>query len=451
MFMSTAGKLASRKINQEYYRELLALCSINHGYSFSFVEHEHFRNLVQYLNPDAKPIVRNTLKATMLTLYEREKSLIKETLLSLPGNICLTSDMWTSATTRSYLSLTAHFIDKDWKMQSLVLNFLHFPPPHNGRTVPKVIFDLLREWGIEKKVFSITLDNVTYNDIAIKNLVSSLNVERRLPCGGNFFHIRCCAHVLNLIVQDGYKKVDAAALKLRDGIKYVDASEGRKLSFVEVATRAGCSTSKGLWLDCVTRWNSTHEMFERALTYREAFTSLAVEDKNFVWNLEHEEWVKVEKICDLMRPFSKITTLFSGSKYPTSNLFLPNVHEIELSLINHMKSSDPFISEMATAMKEKFNKYRGDSYNKVLAMAALLDPERRQPYLKFAYMKLDEPTHLEKTEEVVASLTELFNDYYKQEPVNVVQPNNAQPLGLDAPVEPGGLLGGTKIGSRPQL
>lgn len=104
----------------------------------------------------------------------------------------------------------------------------------------------------------------------------------------------------------------------------------------------------------------------------------------------------------------------------------------KLSLINHMQSSDPFISEMATAMKEKFNKYWGDSYNKVLAMAVLMDPTRSQPYLKFAYMKLDEPTHLAKIKEVVESLTELFNDYYKQEPVTVVQPSNVQPLGLDA-------------------
>ena len=45
--------------------------------------------------------------------------------------------------------------------------------------------------------------------------------------------MRCCAHVLNLIVQDGLKVAEVALQKIRDNIKYVRASESRKIVFTE--------------------------------------------------------------------------------------------------------------------------------------------------------------------------------------------------------------------------
>ena len=35
-----------------------------------------------------------------------------------------------------------------------------------------------------------------------------------LLCGDEHCHIRCCAHVLNLIVQDGLKEIDEAITKV---------------------------------------------------------------------------------------------------------------------------------------------------------------------------------------------------------------------------------------------
>jgi len=37
--------------------------------------------------------------------------------------------------------------------------------------------------------------------------------------------------------------------------------------------------------------------------------------------LLEEEWVEVEKSAMFFKPFCDITTLFSGSTYPTANLY----------------------------------------------------------------------------------------------------------------------------------
>jgi hypothetical protein len=87
---------------------------------------------------------------------------------------------------------------------------------------------MLQEWRIETKVFSITLDNASFNDVSIELLKHQLNINKTLICEGEFFHICCRAHILNLIVQDCLKEIDSTLQKIRDNMKYVRGSQLRK-------------------------------------------------------------------------------------------------------------------------------------------------------------------------------------------------------------------------------
>jgi hypothetical protein len=88
------------------------------------------------------------------------------------------------------------------------------PPPHNSASLAKKICSLLEEWGIDKNVFSITLDNASVNELCVVNLKPKLNMKKALPCDGDLFHMRCCAHILNLIVQDALKEIIGAIQKI---------------------------------------------------------------------------------------------------------------------------------------------------------------------------------------------------------------------------------------------
>lgn len=314
MMMDTEGKLISRKIDQEVFKEKLANLTFHHEYSFSFVEHKKFRELLTYLNPDVKHITRNTLKAKVLNVNGRERQIVAETLQNCHGRICLTSDMWTSNASQSYICLTAHFIDENWVLRSFVLNLRHFPPSHTAAAMNTFLLNLLREWGIQHKIYSITLDNASSCNKLQDLLRASLSREHPLPANGEYFHVRCGAHVLNLIVQDGLKLIDEAVVKLRKATNWVDASEGRILAFVDCAKRAGCLVKKGLSRDSLTRWNSTWDMIDRALIYKPAFLLLGEEDMNFTHKLTESEWFRTERIWKLLKPFSHITEVFFGKK-----------------------------------------------------------------------------------------------------------------------------------------
>ncbi|KAF7823715.1 zinc finger BED domain-containing protein RICESLEEPER 2-like [Senna tora] len=129
----------------------------------------------------------------------------------------------------------------------------------------------LREWGIDNKIFSITLDNASYNDVMVNSLKQRLSINRTLLCDGALFQVRCCSHILNLIVQAGMKVADETISK-------------------------------------VQHWGRRNVAF-----------------KNFV--LSKEEWEKVQILHRFLKVFYDVTCKFSGSKYPTSNLYFRGVRK----------------------------------------------------------------------------------------------------------------------------
>jgi hypothetical protein len=59
------------------------------------------------------------------------------------------------------------------------------------------IYRLLEELGIDRKIFSITLNNAFANNLCVVNLKPKLNMKKALSCEGELFHMRCCAHILD--------------------------------------------------------------------------------------------------------------------------------------------------------------------------------------------------------------------------------------------------------------
>jgi hypothetical protein len=145
-------------------------------------------------------------------------------------------------------------------------------PPHNGISLCEKTYNLLEEWGIETKVFSITLDNASSNDVCVGLLRNQLNIKKALVCEGEFFHFRCCAHILNLIVQDGLKEIDIALQKICDSVKYVRGSQMRKQNFLLSVNKMSLDSRNRLKQDVPTRWNSTYLMLETAIHYQSAFS-----------------------------------------------------------------------------------------------------------------------------------------------------------------------------------
>ncbi|XP_077222121.1 zinc finger BED domain-containing protein RICESLEEPER 2-like [Tasmannia lanceolata] len=224
----------------------------------------------------------NTIKLECMKVYETEKEKLKKNFKGV-GRISLTSDCWTSNQTIGYMCLTAHFVDSDWKLQRRIISFCDLEPPHFGVVISDAISACLTEWGIQDKVQSITLDNARNNDVAADQLKINFQSRNKLHYKGKIFHIRCCAHILNLMVQDGLKEIDSIIHKIRESVKYLKKSPSRLFKFGEIAIQLDVPTSKGLRIDVPTRWNSTYLMLDHAFTYKHVFSQYAARDANYKW------------------------------------------------------------------------------------------------------------------------------------------------------------------------
>ncbi|XP_058783620.1 zinc finger BED domain-containing protein RICESLEEPER 2-like [Vicia villosa] len=285
------------------------------------------------------------------------------------------------------------------------------PPPHTGFEMSKKVLEFLSDWGIEKKIFSLTLDNASANDVIQAHLKRQLVLQNWLLAKGEFFHVRCSTHVLNLIVQEGLKVLGDALEKIRGSVKYVKVSEGRMKKFKEyIELISGVETSAGLSYNVSTRWNSTDLMLQSALKYRRVFASLSFHDDNYNVFPSEEDWKRGDNICTFLLPFYKTTNLISGTFYPTSNLYFLQIWKIQCVLMASINDEDTFIRDMAERMMIKFEKYWSD-YSVVLALGAALDPRIKLTSLEYMYEKVVSLTSKLKTNEIKQKLYTLFEMY----------------------------------------
>ncbi|XP_062104275.1 zinc finger BED domain-containing protein RICESLEEPER 2-like [Humulus lupulus] len=154
-----------------------------------------------------------------------------------------------------------------------IINFIQVPS-HKGDLVGKELINCLNEWGISS-IFAVIVDNASSNDIARRKLKGHLlNKDNTIPLNGEMFHMRCSAHILNLIVTDGLKELNDAISSIQNAVRYVRSSPARLKRFKESCKDTNIESKALLCLDVVTRWNSTYLMLESAIKFKKAFENL---------------------------------------------------------------------------------------------------------------------------------------------------------------------------------
>ncbi|XP_045797614.1 zinc finger BED domain-containing protein DAYSLEEPER-like [Trifolium pratense] len=91
------------QFDNKAYRDSLARSIIRHDLPFSYVEYDAVLVTNKILNPDFVLICRNTAKTDCMSVFSSEKERLKSVLASIPGRVCLTSDVWTAVTTQVHI------------------------------------------------------------------------------------------------------------------------------------------------------------------------------------------------------------------------------------------------------------------------------------------------------------------------------------------------------------
>ncbi|XP_075633324.1 zinc finger BED domain-containing protein RICESLEEPER 2-like [Castanea sativa] len=147
----------------------------------------------------------------------------------------ITTDMWIlSNKKRGFMVNTVHFIDHTWTLQRWDLRFVYVSSPHTKDVLPNVLVDCFLEWNIDRKLSTITIDNCSTNDAMIRLLSRKLDTSS-LTLSGSMLNMRCVAHILNLIVQDGLSLIGDGIERIHDSVIYWTGSPKRRQKFDENA------------------------------------------------------------------------------------------------------------------------------------------------------------------------------------------------------------------------
>ena len=260
------------------------------------------------------------------------------------------------------------------------------------------------------KLSAITVDNCSTNDSMIGKIKTKLSVDCLLN-NGSLLHMRCAAHILNLIVRIGLDVIKHAIDNVRDSVVFLTASPKRIERFEDVCRQMEVPCTRRLGFDCPTRWNSTYLILKTALAYKNVFPRLKLFESHYVLVPSEAEWETAKDVCDRLELFYNVTELFSGTRYPTANMFFPVICRIKMTLNEWLMSSNVVISTMAKSMVAKFDAY-WNVIHKLMGVAVVLDPRYKMTLLHFYYPWVYPNDFSEQISNIKQLCYELVEEYY---------------------------------------
>ena len=205
-----------------------------------------------------------------------------------------------------------------------------------------------------------------------------------------------------MIVKDGLEVFESSIENVRDSVAYWRATPKREETFREVCDILSVPYSNKLKLDCKT-----------ALLYREVFPKLAKRKSNYKCLPIDEEWEKEKDIYGRLQIFYDLTQLFSGTSFPTANIYFPKVFQVQLALSHWLHVPNVVIRTIAQKMLDKFFKY-WDVIHEILEVACVLDSRFKLKMVDVCYKSIFDFNIDDKVDIIKDICYALFYEYQEK-------------------------------------
>ncbi|XJO73686.1 hypothetical protein BDV3_004628 [Batrachochytrium dendrobatidis] len=124
-----------QRFTQTEFQNKLQRWIVGDQQSFLVVENPYFQQMMLYIN---KHIIFKSVDAISQTVnrdFEIAKADVYALIKENTSKISFTTDIWTSPANVAYTAVTAHFIDKNWKLKCILVDFLVFNEATAARTL----------------------------------------------------------------------------------------------------------------------------------------------------------------------------------------------------------------------------------------------------------------------------------------------------------------------------
>ena len=154
------------------------------------VEGKGFRNLMDFLEPEYKVPSHQTIMQRINKMYGEVKGVVEKGLNDV-SDVAITTDAWTSLATESYVTVTVHYITKEWLMKSAVLDTSELDELHSAENLAIRLELVKADWNLDGKIRVYVQDNA-FNQAAAGRFID------------DWEDLPCFAHTLQLAVNAGF-------------------------------------------------------------------------------------------------------------------------------------------------------------------------------------------------------------------------------------------------------
>ncbi|GJX50555.1 zinc finger BED domain-containing protein DAYSLEEPER-like protein [Tanacetum coccineum] len=193
--------------DSERCRHEIARMIILHDYPLHMVEHKGFMTFFHNLQPKFNMVDFNTAQGDCVATYLSERSTIENLIARMPGQICLTLDLWNSNNTTGYVFITGQFIDSEWNIHKRLLSVVMELYPESEFAFSHAVCTCLIDWNIQGRLFSVTLNqNQPFSEIGIESLISLLSEKNPRILNGQLVLTNCLARALTSAAQEALQE-----------------------------------------------------------------------------------------------------------------------------------------------------------------------------------------------------------------------------------------------------
>ncbi|KAL2079757.1 hypothetical protein ACEWY4_011180 [Coilia grayii] len=343
---------------------------------YSVVENAGFRLLMKRLEPRYVLPTRKHLSETVIPkMYAETKGNLANSLKSAV-RVALTCDCWTSRNTVSYLTITSHHIDDEWKLVSNVLQTRAVEMSHTASNLAELLTEAIQEWELSDKDPAIVTDNAA-------------NMVRAVQLMGHF-HMGCFAHLINLASQAGLKTPAVARLlgRVRRIVTFFHRSTSASRTLEQKQKLLQLPQHK-LVVDVITRWNSSLDMLERFLEQQPAISAALLSSdvrrkESDICTLTETDITTAEDVVKCLGPMKTATLAISEDASPTLSMIAPLQSQLLIQMRCTAEDSS-VIKELKTAIYNNLNSryvHLQYSLKDNLCEASSLDPRfKTLPFL----------------------------------------------------------------------
>ncbi|MBW0525830.1 hypothetical protein O181_065545, partial [Austropuccinia psidii MF-1] len=271
---------------------------------------------------------RTAITSHLAEVFLFHQEHLQSTIFSQTHKVSFTTDVWTSPNVTAFLAVTAHFLDANWNLTSVLLGLNAIEGNHLGVSLANNLMKTLKHFKLEQRIMCITTDNASSNNCMAQKLEETSGYFNAA-----MQHIGCMAHIIHLATRDGLNALSLDSSSPDNNIPpddwinnhmsketLVDSPDGMHLRYNTIISRiarlasylnqspqwrekfittvrlvyngATPTHATSLLLHVSTCWNSTYNMLEQELTLKDAYNQFTSSPEMDSYKVTPLEWEK---------------------------------------------------------------------------------------------------------------------------------------------------------------